>query len=128
MAEKDFQYFGEYLRALREKKRITLREFCKRAKADPANISRLERRAMKPPQSERILRRYAEALGVEEGSSEWYDFFDLASVDNGKIPEYLNSDEELVRRLPAFFRTLRGERPTGEEMRRLAEKIRKDGF
>jgi len=128
MTGEKFEYFGDYLRALREGRRITLREFCRRAKADPANISRLERRLMKPPQNENILRRYAEAIGLERGSDEWYDFFDLASANNGAIPEHIRSDEELVKRLPAFFRTLRGEKPTAEEMQRLVDKIKREGF
>jgi hypothetical protein len=36
-------------------------------------------------------------------------------------------DEDLVRTLPTFFNTLRGERPTPAEMRRIAERIRKAG-
>ena len=32
---------------------------------------------------------------------------------------------DLVKALPVFFRTLRGQNPTVEELRRIAEKIRK---
>jgi hypothetical protein len=35
------------------------------------------------------------------------------------------SDAELVKELPAFFRTLRGQKPAEEEMRKVIEKIRK---
>ena len=34
------------------------------------------------------------------------------------------ADAELVKVLPVFFRTLRGQKPTEEEMTKLAEKIR----
>jgi len=117
--------FGEFFKGLRKKKRITLRKFCLMASADPANISRLERGAMPPPQDREILERYAKALGVKPGSDDWYTFFDLAAVDRGIIPKDLLSDREIVEMLPAFFRTLRGQKPTEEEMRKLIDKIKK---
>ncbi|MFH1702988.1 MAG: helix-turn-helix transcriptional regulator [Nitrospirota bacterium] len=117
--------FGEFFKSLRKKKRITLREFCIRASADPANISRLERSAMPPPQDTEILERYAKALDIEGGSNDWYTFFDLAAANRGIIPKDLMSDHEVVKMLPAFFRTLRGQKPTEDEMRKLADKIRR---
>jgi transcriptional regulator with XRE-family HTH domain len=121
----DYKSFGDFFKSLRKKKRITLREFCIRASADPANISRLERGAMPPPQDTDILERYAKALDIKVGSNDWYTFFDLAAADRGIIPKDLMSDQEVVRMLPAFFRTLRGQKPTVEEMHKLADKIRK---
>ena len=121
----DYNSFGEFFKSLRKKKRITLREFCIRASADPANISRLERGAMPPPQDTDILERYAKALGIGVGSNDWYTFFDLAAASRGIIPKDLMSDQEVVKMLPAFFRTLRGQKPTEDEMRKLADKIRR---
>ena len=121
----DYNSFGDFFKSLRKKKRITLREFCIKASADPANISRLERGAMPPPQDTDILERYAKALGIEVGSNDWYIFFDLAAANRGIVPKDLMSDSEVVRMLPAFFRTLRGQKPTKEEMRKLADKIKK---
>ncbi len=80
---------------------------------------------MPPPQDREILSRYATALDVKEGSDEWYLFFDLAAADRGIIPQDIMDDDELVRDLPAFFRTLRGQKPTEDEMRRVIEKIKK---
>ncbi len=80
---------------------------------------------MPPPQDRDILTRYAQALQLAEGSDEWYLFFDLAAADRGIIPKDLMEDEELVKQLPAFFRTLRGQKPTEEEMHKVIEKIRK---
>ncbi len=119
--------FGSFFESLRQRDKLTLREFCRRAGADPANISRMERGASPPPKTREILERYAKALGIESGSDEWYQFFDLAAADQGIVPEDLMKDRELVRALPAFFRTLRGQKPTPEEMRRIAEKIRSGG-
>jgi transcriptional regulator with XRE-family HTH domain len=121
----EYKSFGDFLKSLRKKKKITLREFCLKASADPANISRIERSTMPPPQDPDILERYAKALGIASGSSEWYTFFDLAAADRGIIPKDLMSDPEVVRMLPVFFRTLRGQKPTEEEMRKLADKIKK---
>jgi transcriptional regulator with XRE-family HTH domain len=119
--------FGRFFESLRHRDRLTLREFCKKADADPANISRMERGVMLPPKNRTILERYATTLGLQDGSDEWQSFFDLAAVAQGKVPEDLLSDKELVKALPAFFRTLRGQKPTPEEMIRIAEKIRKGG-
>ncbi len=121
----EYQSFGVFFKSLRKKKRITLREFCIKASADPANISRLERSAMPPPQDADILERYAKVLGIKAGSDDWYSFFDLAAADRGIIPKDLMSDQEVVKMLPAFFRTLRGQKPTKAEMLKLADKIKK---
>jgi len=121
----EYNSFGEFFKSLRKKKRITLREFCIRASADPANISRLERSAMPPPQDTDILERYAKALDIKVGSNDWYTFFDSAAASRGIIPKDLMSDQEVVKLLPAFFRTLRGHKPTEDEMRKLADKIKR---
>jgi len=118
-------HFGEFLESLRKRGRLTLRDFCKAAGADPGNISKIERGIMPPPQDEDILARYAKALGVQKGSDDWYRFFDYAATDRGIIPQDLMEDEEVVQMLPAFFRTMRGQKPTEAEMRALVEKIRK---
>ena len=121
------QRFGTLFETLRQRKGLTLREFCQAAGADPANISRMERSQMLPPKSREILGRYASALGLKDGTDDWYTFFDLANVEQGTMPEDIMSDAELVNALPAFFRTLRGQKPTAEELLRIAEKIRGGG-
>ena len=118
-------HFGEFLEFLRKRERLTLRDFCKAAGADPGNISKIERGVMRPPQDEDILARYAKALGVQKGSDDWHCLCDFAAADQGIIPQDLMKDEEVVKMLPAFFRTMRGQKPTEAEMRALVEKIRK---
>jgi len=117
--------FGSYFEQLRQEQGLTLRMFCKKAACDPANISRMERGLISPPKGREILEKYAEALNLVEGSDEWYQFFDLAAADQGVVPQDIMADADLVKVLPAFFRTLRGQKPTEEEMTKLAEKIRK---
>jgi hypothetical protein len=75
------------------------------------NWSKIERGILAPPKEELTLTEWAEQLGLERGSSDWLRFFDYASVDAGRIPKYILEDEELVAKLPAFFRTLSGEKP-----------------
>ena len=121
---KKLLHFGSYFEQLRQEQGLTLRMFCKKAACDPANISRMERGLIPPPKGREILEKYAEALNLVEGSDEWYRFFDLAAVDQGIVPGDIMADQDLVKVLPVFFRTLRGQKPTEEEMTKLAEKIR----
>jgi transcriptional regulator with XRE-family HTH domain len=116
--------FGRYFEQLRQERGLTLRMFCKKASCDPANISRMERGLISPPKGREILEKYAEALNLLEGSDDWYKFFDLAAADQGIVPQDIMDDAELVKVLPVFFRTLRGQKPTEAEMLKLAEKIR----
>ncbi len=117
--------FGPYLKNIRSQKRVTLRDFCKKADADPGNISRIERGVWPPPQDHDILERYAKALVIKEATDEWYRFFDYAAADRGIVPQDIMSNQEVVKMLPVFFRTMRGQKPTEKEMLELAEKIRK---
>jgi len=124
-AWEEYQRFGDLLKDIRKEGRITLRDFCQAAGADPGNISKMERGLTAPPKSQTVIERYAKALGVEEGSEPWNLFLDLAATGHGQIPPDLMEDEQLVKMLPVFFRTLRGTKPTEEELRALADKIRK---
>lgn len=117
--------FGRYLKELRKEKRITLRAFCKKANADPGNISKIERGVWPPPQDHEILERYASALEVAKGTDEWYSFFDYAAADRGILPQDLMSNEEVVKSLPVLFRTLRREKPSSEDLDKLVAKLRK---
>jgi len=117
--------FGAFFKEMRRKKGISLRKFCLECKFDPGNVSKLERGVMPPPASREKLETYALALGIEEGSDEWYNFFDYAAASSGNIPSYMMSDSELVKKLPLVFRTLRGEKISPEKLDELAELIRK---
>lgn len=84
----------------------------------------MERNAIPPPQDHGILSRYASALDLKEGSDDWYLFFDLAAADRGMVPKDIMDNDALVRELPAFFRTLRGQKPTESELKTVVGKIR----
>ena len=117
--------FGEMLKRLRMTKGITLREFCLAHKLDPGNYSRLERGLFPPPQREELLEKYAMALDLRRGSDEWIEFFDLAAASRGEIPRDILSDQEVVGKLPAVFRTLRGKPLSADKLDELVEKIRR---
>jgi len=116
--------FGEYFHNLRLNRGLTLRAYCRAAHEDPANISRLERGLLAPPKHENILARLALSLGLERGSDEWDEFHRLAAVDAGRIPPDIMRDEELVKHLPLFFRTISGECFSDEKLDEFINYIR----
>jgi len=123
---KCFTMFGRYFRELRkEKTGLTLRQFCREHELDAGNLSKLERGRFGPPSSREKLEEYAGYLQIEEGSNEWYTFFDLAAACSGKIPDDVLSDEELVMKLPLVFRSLRGQQPTSEELDKIIDIVRR---
>ena len=84
--------FGAYFNEIRKAIKLTLRAFCTRAGADPGNISKMERGLWPPPQDHEILERYARALDIEEGTDEWYRFFDMAAAERGLVPQDLMTE------------------------------------
>jgi len=113
--------FGEFIKKIRAERRLGLREFCIAADYDPSNWSKIERGVLSPPQDESVLIRIAAILGIQESSKERESLFDYASLSAGKIPPYVLKDEDLMKRLPLFFRTASGKKPTTEELEKLAE-------
>lgn len=58
----------------------------------------------------------AKLLKLKKGSSDWRTFFDLAALSQQKIPDDVYENEKVVSALPVFFRTVRGEKPSDEEL------------
>ena len=117
--------FGEFIKERRIDKGITLREFCKLIETDASNWSKVERGLLSPPQDEGKLTKIAHVLGIKIGSETWKTMKDKAQIDAGIIPDDILSDAETVRSLPMFFRTIRSEKPTPEELDHLIQIIRK---
>jgi transcriptional regulator with XRE-family HTH domain len=120
-----YEMFGRFFKELRIKKGVTLRNFCQMHGLDAGNISKLERGLSAPPKSRELLEKYAEFLGLQKTSEEWYMFFDLAAACSGQIPLDVMSDAALVAKLPLIFRSLRGQDVSDEKLRSLAEMIRR---
>lgn len=100
--------FGKLLKQYRQRTGLTLREFCLKHGIDAGNFSRLERGRFPAPQKTELLERYAASLELQPGSDDWTLFFDTAAASRGEIPRDLLEDHELLEKLPALFRTLRG--------------------
>jgi len=114
--------FGEFVHAARIKRELTLREFCRVTGIDPGNWSKTERGLQAPPKSRQALEEVARALGFKENSDDWQTLLELASICF--IPIELLDDDSIVDKLPVFFRTIRGEKPSKKELERLIDKIR----
>jgi len=119
--------FGEFIKSLRIERDIGLREFCRRLSIDASNWSKVERGVLAPPQDEGKLDQIAEVLNIEKDSELYNELTDKASIDAGIIPKDILSDQETLSALPLFFRTVRSEKPTPEELEKLIKKIRGDG-
>lgn len=116
--------FGEFIKSLRVKNRITLREFCRLTKIDPSNWSKIERGVLQPPKSKEVLNEISTILKLDKKGEEYHLLMDLAAISF--IPKDLLDDESIVEKLPVFFRTLRGQPPTREELEELIKIIKED--
>jgi len=103
----DHETFGQMVKRLRLSQEITLRSFCLEHNYDPANQSTLERGKRLPPVSEYVVCRLLVCLGVERQSDDWYNLFDLAAAENGRIPSDLAENPEFLRTLPELFARMR---------------------
>jgi len=117
--------FGDFFKKKRLEIGRTLRQFCLENGLDPGNISKIERGILPPPQSREKLSHYAKCLGIVEGGDEWLEFFDIARTDAGRIPEDLFADKNIVAKLPLVFRTIKGQKLTGEQLEKFARSLEK---
>ena len=117
--------FGEFIKELRLLQGLGLREFCRKFEHDAGNWSKIERGLLYPPDDEVVLENWAGQLGLIKGTSEWLNFFDYASINRGKIPKDILSEAEFVNTLPVFFRTIRSEKPSKEDLEKLVEILKK---
>lgn len=115
--------FGEWLKAQRVRKRLTLRVFAKKAGLDPGNLSRYERSVVPPPQDNAVLERIGRALGLKPRSASWSHMVHLSAIGGRRIPRDVAEDPELLKALPVLFRTLKGKKLTEEDLIRLARRI-----
>ena len=114
--------FGNYAKNLRIEAGQTLRSFCRDAAIDPSNWSKIERGVIPPPDDLDFLRRLADTLALN--ADQRVELADLAAVARGQIPADLK-DEELLGKMPAFFRAIRGQKYTAEDFEKLLHGVRK---
>lgn len=108
--------FGEFVREKRIQSDLSLREFCRQAELDPSNWSKVERDVLPALGTRDSLESIAKLLRLKKGSADWRTFFDLASISQQRIPDDVYEDKDVVAALPVFFRTVRGEKPSEEEL------------
>lgn len=120
----EFGKFSEMLKTRRLSANLSLREFCRRADEDPANLSRIERGLRTAPGDE-VVERYAKVLNMVEAGTAWSLFFDLAAISRRELPRDIASDEALYSKLPAILRTIRGEKPVEKDIEGAFEVARK---
>ena len=113
--------FADFVRDARLNAGYTLRNFCKEISEDPSNWSKVERKLLKPPTDKDKLDLIAIVLDFDEGNPNYKLLFDLAVA--ASIPKGLVEDE-ILEQLPLLFRTVRGDKPTDEELDKLAKKIK----
>jgi transcriptional regulator with XRE-family HTH domain len=116
------QKFGEYVKDRRIAAGVTLRSFCREAGIDPSNWSKIERGVLAPPDDQEVTRRIAGLLGLN--ATEHLELEDLASIARGQIPADLK-DEEILTKMPAFFRAIRGQEYTREDFEKLMSGVKK---
>ncbi|MBU4369339.1 helix-turn-helix domain-containing protein [Patescibacteria group bacterium] len=121
---KNLKKFGRFLKELRIKRELSLREICKLVDYDSSNWSKIERGVISPPSDKKVLMSWAKVLGFSKNSKDIEKFVDSAQVAQGIIPQDILSQKNAVDYLPAFFRTMRNTKPTKEEIDRLIELIR----
>lgn len=115
--------FYETVKALRLQKRLTLRDFCEQVGLDPSNWSKVERGINPPPGDIGLLERLAEFFGLT--GAEKLGFIDAAALQRRELPADVADHALLQKALPAFFRAARGHELTEEELKTLADDIRK---
>jgi len=113
------KHFNEFIKEKRLEKEISLREFCRQAEVDPSNWSKVERGLADVPKSSEILDRIANVLSLDK--EETLTMKELAIIDS--IPADLRPEENVLEKLPIFFRTVRGDKPTEEELKKLIKKL-----
>jgi len=114
--------FGPLLKALRVRAGFGLRKFAQMIDMPAPNLCDIEHGRRKPPSDPAKLRDIAETLGLTEGSSDWEQFFDAASSQEGLPADIRHlAGRKLV---PALLRTIDNRQLSDEEIAQLIAEIK----
>jgi len=116
--------FGSMLRERRKELRLGLREFALRADIDAGNLSKIERGKLNPPQTCQMLDRICLALEYDTGSQEAEALRDQAAAENGRVPEEILSDADVMSKMPVLLRTVHNKQLSPEQLDKLIEMIK----
>lgn len=91
--------FGEYLRSLRQEKKVSIRELAKQVNKTPTYISDIEKGNNRPP-DESLLNSIIVALNLEDDALQIKNtLFDLAAKERGgvsaDIAEFIMQDDDV---------------------------------
>lgn len=115
--------FGELIQKRRAELRLSLRDCAVRANMDPGNLSRIERGRAAPPQDPDVLARIVESLELT-GTEQAQTLLDVASMQNGRIPHDILSNEEVMSALPVLLRTVNNKQLGAASIEKLIEMIK----
>jgi transcriptional regulator with XRE-family HTH domain len=116
--------FPEILKELRLEAGYGLREFAEMIGDAPSNYAGVESGMRAPWRNQEKLRRVADSLGLEEGSSKWDRFF-IAAQRTGMLPP----DVQHVLDRPGValvLRTVDERQLNEEELRKVVQYIRRN--
>ena len=92
--------FGQYLRSVRQAKKISIRQLAKAVSKTPTYISDIEKGNNKPPERE-LLDEIIAALQLEEFPDVRNKLYDLAAKERKDVPadikEYLMENESILK-------------------------------
>ena len=92
--------FGQYLRSVRQAKKISIRQLAKAVSKTPTYISDIEKGNNKPPERE-LLDRIIAALHLKEFPDIRNRLYDLAAKERKDVPadikEYLMENESILK-------------------------------
>jgi hypothetical protein len=118
--------FGQFIKQIRERQRLGLRDFLSGDGYDPSNWTKIEREV--PPGARRGNPSHlGQTTRSQARLGRLAQVFGLAAVDSGRIPDYVLKDEKLVAQLPVFFRTISGQKPSREDREKLMVLIQNAG-
>lgn len=113
--------FGQQIKKLRIEAQLTLRAFCKLIGMDPSNWSKIERGIIQPPQDPQLIQQIQSALNLN--TQQLQELQDLADIARGEIPIDLR-DEELMAKMPAFFRAMKSQEYTEADLEKLKQSVK----
>lgn len=114
--------FADFTKTKRIAARLTLREFCRLLNIDPSNWSKVERGVSPPPADESFLKKLAKTLGLSHDDEA--QLRDHAAISRGQIPADLQ-EGEILAKMPAFFRAIRGQEYDANDLQQMIEDVRK---
>lgn len=122
--EKIPKAFGNLLRQIRlEEAKVGLRAFAELIDWQPSNLSNLERGRVAPPADPETIRDICDALGLSVDDPRRTEFFDLAARKG--VPADVAEAMEEQPGLPVLVRAVANRRLEDEELRELAEHVKK---